>query len=120
MVLSLWYILLINYKINVKASSAEGLNWSNVIYIICNEIFTLNHVIFIFFHFLSGCMWSVCGIHDQGWGERAVFGKIRYMNYNGCKRKFDVAEFVRKYGPGKEKNSVELTKSVLNKKRKLK
>jgi hypothetical protein len=21
------------------------------------------------------------GIHDQGWGERAVFGKIRYMNY---------------------------------------
>ena len=24
-----------------------------------------------------GVMWSVCGIHDQGWGERAVFGKIR-------------------------------------------
>ncbi|XP_015775247.1 PREDICTED: deoxyribodipyrimidine photo-lyase-like [Acropora digitifera] len=45
-----------------------------------------------------GCMWSVCGIHDQGWAERPVFGKIRYMNYNGCKRKFDVGEFVRKYG----------------------
>lgn len=45
-----------------------------------------------------GCMWSICGIHDQGWAERAVFGKIRFMNYNGCKRKFDVAEFVRKYG----------------------
>ena len=42
-------------------------------------------------------MWSVCGVHDQGWAERAVFGKIRYMNYQGCKRKFDVAEFVRKY-----------------------
>lgn len=37
-----------------------------------------------------GCMWSVAGIHDQGWGERAIFGKIRYMNYNGCKRKFDI------------------------------
>ena len=30
-----------------------------------------------------GCAWSVCGIHDQGWGERPIFGKIRYMNYNG-------------------------------------
>lgn len=44
-----------------------------------------------------GCMWSICGIHDQGWAERAVFGKIRYMNYQGCKRKFDVAAFVRKW-----------------------
>ncbi|XP_068921105.1 deoxyribodipyrimidine photo-lyase isoform X2 [Petaurus breviceps papuanus] len=46
-----------------------------------------------------GCMWSICGIHDQGWAEREVFGKIRYMNYAGCKRKFDVAEFERKYSP---------------------
>lgn len=38
----------------------------------------------------AGCMWSICGIHDQGWGERAVFGKIRFMNFAGCKRKFDV------------------------------
>ncbi|GAB2274098.1 DNA photolyase phr1 [Dionaea muscipula] len=37
-----------------------------------------------------GCMWSICGVHDQGWKERPVFGKIRYMNYAGCKRKFDV------------------------------
>ncbi|KAH9490297.1 hypothetical protein Btru_034043, partial [Bulinus truncatus] len=44
-----------------------------------------------------GCMWSICGIHDQGWAERAVFGKIRYMNYEGCKRKFDVPAFVRKF-----------------------
>ncbi|XP_034021100.1 deoxyribodipyrimidine photo-lyase isoform X2 [Thalassophryne amazonica] len=43
-----------------------------------------------------GCMWSICGIHDQGWAERAIFGKIRYMNYNGCKRKFDVPAFVEK------------------------
>jgi deoxyribodipyrimidine photo-lyase len=41
-----------------------------------------------------GCMWSIGGVHDQGWGERSVFGKIRYMNYAGCKRKFDVSAFV--------------------------
>ena len=44
-----------------------------------------------------GIMWSIGGIHDQGWGERPVFGKIRYMNYEGCKRKFDVKAFVKKY-----------------------
>lgn len=45
-----------------------------------------------------GCMWSIGGIHDQGWGERPIFGKIRYMNYQGCKRKFDVPAFVARYG----------------------
>ncbi|RVE61458.1 hypothetical protein OJAV_G00170880 [Oryzias javanicus] len=44
-----------------------------------------------------GCMWSICGIHDQGWAERPVFGKIRFMNYKGCLRKFNVAQFERKY-----------------------
>lgn len=44
-------------------------------------------------------MWSVCGVHDQGWAERPVFGKIRYMNYKGCLRKFDVAQFEKKYSP---------------------
>ncbi|KAG5228472.1 deoxyribodipyrimidine photolyase [Salix suchowensis] len=41
-----------------------------------------------------GCMWSICGIHDQGWKERPIFGKIRYMNYAGCKRKFDVDGYI--------------------------
>ncbi|TYH23534.1 hypothetical protein ES288_A03G021000v1 [Gossypium darwinii] len=40
-----------------------------------------------------GCMWSICGVHDQGWRERPVFGKIRYMNYAGCKRKFNVDRY---------------------------
>lgn len=44
-----------------------------------------------------GCMWSICGVHDQGWPERPIFGKIRYMNYEGCKRKFDVNSFIQKY-----------------------
>jgi deoxyribodipyrimidine photo-lyase len=37
------------------------------------------------------------GIHDQGWKEREVFGKIRFMNYAGCKRKFKVDAFVARY-----------------------
>ncbi|XP_077292998.1 deoxyribodipyrimidine photo-lyase photorepair [Arctopsyche grandis] len=45
-----------------------------------------------------GCMWSICGVHDQGWAERSVFGKIRYMNYAGCKRKFDINAFIVRYG----------------------
>ncbi|XP_034650866.1 deoxyribodipyrimidine photo-lyase-like [Drosophila subobscura] len=45
-----------------------------------------------------GCMWSIGGVHDMGWKERAIFGKIRYMNYQGCKRKFDVNAFVMRYG----------------------
>lgn len=66
-----------------------------------------------------GCMWSVCGVHDQGWAERPVFGKIRYMNYNGCKRKFDVTEFVRRYGTTNESTGGTI-KSLVNKKRKAK
>ena len=44
-----------------------------------------------------GVGWSIMGIHDQGWKEREVFGKIRYMNYAGCKRKFKVDTFVARY-----------------------
>ena len=40
-----------------------------------------------------GCMWSIAGIHDMGWAERPVFGKIRYMNHAGCKRKFKVEQY---------------------------
>jgi len=47
---------------------------------------------------IVGCMWSIAGLHDQGWGERPIFGKIRYMNYAGCKRKFDIAEYSARYG----------------------
>lgn len=44
-----------------------------------------------------GVGWSVMGVHDMGWKERPIFGKIRYMNYAGCVRKFDVSRFERKY-----------------------
>lgn len=46
---------------------------------------------------VTGVMWSICGVHDRAWTERPVFGKIRYMNYAGCKRKFDVKAYEEKY-----------------------
>jgi deoxyribodipyrimidine photo-lyase len=42
-----------------------------------------------------GCVWSIGGVHDRAWGERNIFGKVRYMNFAGCQRKFDVNRFIR-------------------------
>ena len=44
-----------------------------------------------------GVAWSIGGVHDRAWGERPVFGKVRYMNYKGCRRKFDVNNYINKY-----------------------
>lgn len=44
----------------------------------------------------TGVAWSVGGVHDRAWFERPIFGKIRYMNYNGCKSKFDVKGYIEK------------------------
>ena len=46
----------------------------------------------------AGIAWSIGGLHDRAWGERPIFGKIRYMNDKGCKRKFDVAGYIARYG----------------------
>ena len=45
----------------------------------------------------TGIAWSIGGVHDRAWFERPVFGKIRYMNYNGCKSKFNVKAYIDKY-----------------------
>jgi deoxyribodipyrimidine photo-lyase len=44
----------------------------------------------------SGIAWSIGGVHDRPWGRRPVFGMIRYMNYNGCLRKFNVKAYLNK------------------------
>ena len=41
----------------------------------------------------AGIAWSIGGVHDRAWKERPVFGKIRYMNEAGCRRKFDTAAY---------------------------
>lgn len=43
----------------------------------------------------TGVAWSIGGVHDRAWPERPVFGKIRYMNANGCARKFNVKQYVQ-------------------------
>ncbi|WP_319761759.1 deoxyribodipyrimidine photo-lyase [Maridesulfovibrio sp.] len=45
----------------------------------------------------AGALWSVAGLHDRGWKKRKVFGSIRYMNERGCRRKFDVDGYIKKW-----------------------
>lgn len=43
----------------------------------------------------TGVAWCF-GKHDRAWKERLIFGKIRYMNANGLKRKFDIEKYINK------------------------
>ena len=43
----------------------------------------------------AGIAWCF-GLHDRGWTERAVYGKVRYMNANGLRRKADPDAYVEK------------------------
>ena len=45
----------------------------------------------------AGIMWSIAGLHDRPWTERPIFGQIRYMNYEGLKRKFDIDIYIQKW-----------------------
>lgn len=42
----------------------------------------------------TGIAWSIGGVHDRAWFERDIFGKIRYMNYNGAKSKFNIQQYI--------------------------
>lgn len=43
----------------------------------------------------TGVAWCF-GKHDRAWTERPVFGKLRYMNDKGLKRKFDMQGYINK------------------------
>jgi deoxyribodipyrimidine photo-lyase len=45
-----------------------------------------------------GILWAIAGLHDRSWAERPIFGKVRYMNAAGLKRKFDVDAYVAQWG----------------------
>lgn len=45
----------------------------------------------------AGIAWSIGGVHDRGWPERPIFGKVRYMNDRGMGRKFDVETYIRSW-----------------------
>lgn len=44
----------------------------------------------------TGIAWSIGGVHDRAWNERNVFGKVRFMSYNGCKSKFDIKKYIER------------------------
>ncbi|MCK9150960.1 deoxyribodipyrimidine photo-lyase [Methanobacterium alcaliphilum] len=43
----------------------------------------------------AGVAWCF-GKHDRAWKERAIFGKVRYMNANGLRRKFKINKYVER------------------------
>jgi deoxyribodipyrimidine photo-lyase len=46
----------------------------------------------------TGVAWCF-GKHDRPWGERSIFGNVRYMNDKGLKRKFDADKYVKMIEP---------------------
>jgi deoxyribodipyrimidine photo-lyase len=42
----------------------------------------------------------VFGLHDRPWPEREIFGKVRYMNAAGLRRKTDIEAYTRQIGIG--------------------
>jgi len=42
----------------------------------------------------SNILWCF-GLHDRPWAERRVFGQIRYISYEGMKRKTDIEAYIR-------------------------
>lgn len=43
-----------------------------------------------------GILWSIYGLHDRPWFERPVYGKVRYMNSSGLRKKFDVDAYIQR------------------------
>jgi deoxyribodipyrimidine photo-lyase len=43
----------------------------------------------------TGIAWCF-GLHDRAWKERPIYGKVRYMNDNGLKRKFDMEKYIQR------------------------
>jgi deoxyribodipyrimidine photo-lyase len=46
----------------------------------------------------AGIAWAMLGKFDRAWGERPVFGKIRYMSGASTGRKFDSRRYIERVG----------------------
>ena len=44
----------------------------------------------------AGILWSIVGLHDRPWFERPIYGLVRYMSYEGAKKKFDIKAYIDK------------------------
>jgi len=47
---------------------------------------------------ITGVAWAIGGVHDRPWGERPIFGMVRYMSLASTGRKFDSRAFVESWG----------------------
>ena len=43
-----------------------------------------------------GVGWAIGGLHDRPWGERLIFGTVRFMSYESTRKKFDSAGYIRR------------------------
>jgi len=46
----------------------------------------------------AGIAWAILGKFDRAWGERPIFGKVRYMSGASTGRKFDSKKYIRQMG----------------------
>lgn len=44
----------------------------------------------------AGIAWSIGGVHDKPAIDRPIFGQVRYMNLNECKKKFNIEAYIHK------------------------
>ncbi len=44
----------------------------------------------------TGVAWAIGGKHDRPWGERPIFGTVRFMSYDSTRRKFDSDGYIRR------------------------
>jgi deoxyribodipyrimidine photo-lyase len=42
----------------------------------------------------TGVAWAIGGKHDRPWGERPIFGTVRFMSYESTRKKFDSAGYI--------------------------
>ena len=47
----------------------------------------------------AGIAWAIYGKFDRPWGERPIFGKIRYMSGASTGRKFNSKQYIAQNGP---------------------
>jgi deoxyribodipyrimidine photo-lyase len=46
----------------------------------------------------AGIAWAILGKFDRAWGERPIFGKIRYMSRASTGKKFDSKRYIQQMG----------------------
>ena len=42
----------------------------------------------------TGIAWAIGGKHDRPWGERPIFGMVRFMSYQSTRKKFDSDAYI--------------------------